>query len=90
MRSTLFFVTSNQKCIYLAASSNQAGIEQSAMFFLVDTFIEKNVCKKQILDFEGSNIRGVARFYAGFGATTETYYSVHQNRLPRLLRIFKK
>jgi len=88
--ASVFFVTSNQKYIYLAASSNQAGIEQSAMFLLVDTFIEKNAGKKQILDFEGSNIPGVARFYAGFGARPETYYSVHQNRLPKLLRIFKK
>ena len=88
--ASVFFVSSNQKSIYLAASSNQAGIEQSAMFLLVDTFIEKNAGKKQIFDFEGSNIPGVARFYAGFGATPETYYSVHQNRLPKLLRIFKK
>jgi len=88
--ASVFFVTSNQKCIYLAASSNQTGIEKSAMFLLIDTFIQNNVSKKLILDFEGSNIRGVARFYAGFGATTETYYSVHQNRLPKLLRIFKK
>lgn len=88
--ASVFFVTSNQKSIYLAASSNQDGIEQSAMFLLVDTFIEKNANKNQILDFEGSNIQGVARFYAGFGAPPETYYSVHQNRLPGLLRIFKK
>ena len=88
--ASVFFVTSNQKCIYLAASSNQTGIEKSAMFLLIDTFIQNNAGEKLILDFEGSNIRGVARFYAGFGATAETYYSVHQNRLPKLLRIFKK
>jgi len=88
--ASVFFMTSNQKCIYLAASSNQTGIEKSAMFLLIDTFIQNNAGEKLILDFEGSNIRGVARFYAGFGATTETYYSIHQNRLPKLLRIFKK
>jgi hypothetical protein len=88
--ASVFFVTSNQKSIYLAASSNQTGIEQSAMFLLVDIFIENNAGKELILDFEGSNIPGVARFYKGFGATPETYYSVHQNRLPRFLRIFKK
>lgn len=88
--ASVFFVTSNQKSIYLAASSNQPGIEKSAMFLLIDTFIQNNAGKKLTLDFEGSNIRGVARFYAGFGATTETYYSVHQNRLPGLIRIFKK
>ena len=88
--ASVFFLTSNQKSIYLAASSNQTGIEQSAMFLLIDTFIQNNAGKKQILDFEGSNIAGIARFYAGFGAIPETYYSVHQNQLPRLLQIFKK
>jgi hypothetical protein len=88
--ASVFFVTSNQKCIYLAASSNQTGIEKSAMFLLIDTFIQNNSGKNLILDFEGSNIPGIARFYKGFGAMAETYYSVHQNRLPRLLRIFKK
>lgn len=88
--ASVFFATSNQNCIYLAASSNQIGIEQSAMFLLVDTYIRNNAGKKQILDFEGSNIPGVARFYSGFGGMPQTYYSVHQNRLPKLLRIFKK
>lgn len=88
--ASVFFATSNQNCIYLAASSNQIGIEQSAMFLLVDTYIRNNAGKKQILDFEGSNIPGVARFYSGFGGMPQTYFSVHQNRLPKLLRIFKK
>lgn len=88
--ASVFFLTSNQKSIYLAASSNRTGIEQSAMFLLIDTFIQNNAGKKQILDFEGSNISGIARFYAGFGAIPETYYSVHQTQLPRLLQIFKK
>jgi len=88
--ASVFFVTSNQKCIYLAASSNQTGIEKSAMFLLIDTFIQNNAGKNLILDFEGSNIPGIARFYKGFGAIAETYYSVHQNRLPGLIRIFKK
>ena len=60
--ASVFFLTSNQKSIYLAATSNQTGIEQSAMFLLIDTFIQNNAGKKQILDFEGSNISGIARF----------------------------
>ncbi len=88
--ASVFFVTSNQKCVYLAASSDQTGIEKSAMFLLIDTFIQNNSHINLILDFEGSNISGIARFYKGFGAMAETYYSVHQNRLPGLLRILKK
>jgi len=85
-----FFVNVNQKSIYLAASSTPKGTEQCAMFLLIDTFIGNKTKKNLLLDFEGSNIPGVARFYAGFGAVPQTYFSVHQNRLPKLLRIFKK
>lgn len=88
--ASVFFVKANQTVIYLAASSSKSGTEKKAMFLLVDTFIRKNAGKNLTLDFEGSNIPGVARFYAGFGAIPQTYYSVHQNRLPKLLRIFKK
>ncbi len=85
-----FFITANQKSIYLAASSSESGTAQSAMFVLIDEFIRNNAGKNLILDFEGSNIPGVARFYAGFGASAQVYYSVHQNRLPPILKIFKK
>jgi len=88
--AAVFFLSSNRKSIYLAASSNNAGTEQSAMFLLVDTFIKNNSGKDLMLDFEGSNLPGIARFYAGFGAEPQVYYSVHQNRLPSLLRMFKK
>jgi len=85
-----FFVSANHKSIYLAASSNQTGTEQSAMFLLIDTFIKNNAGKKLILDFEGSNIPGIARFYNGFGALAQSYYSVHQNQLPIFLRYLKR
>ena len=88
--ASVFFVQTNQASIYLAASSNQEGIEKSAMFLLIDTFIQKNAGSMMSIDFEGSNIPGVARFYAGFGGLPKTYFSVHQNRLPKLLRILKK
>jgi hypothetical protein len=88
--SAVFFLKTNQTCIYLAASSNSEGIEKSAMFLLIDNFIRRNAGSKLTLDFEGSNIQGVARFYAGFGASPQTYLSVHINSLPWVLRLLKK
>jgi hypothetical protein len=85
-----FFLRFGQQCIYLVASSTEAGTAQSAMFLLVDTYIVNNSQKQSMLDFEGSNIAGIARFYSGFGATHQIYYSFHQNRLSQLLRLFKK
>jgi len=88
--SAVFFLRSNRKCIYLAASSTQEGFEKSAMFLLIDRFIQENAGNNLTLDFEGSNIQGVARFYAGFGASPQNYLSVHINRLPRIIRLLKK
>ena len=88
--ASAFFVRSDNRCTYLAASSNEKGINRSAMFLLIDAFIKNNAGRNLVLDFEGSNIEGVARFYSGFGAIPQTYYSVHQNRLPKIFRIFKK
>lgn len=88
--AAVFFVQTNHTAIYLGASSNQSGTEKKAMFLLIDTFIAQNAGKALILDFEGSNIAGIARFYAGFGAIPKTYYSLHQNRLPKILRLLKK
>lgn len=85
-----FFITTNRKSIYLAASSTPVGVEQSAMFLLLDTFIARNAGNDLTLDFEGSDIQGVARFYKGFGGKPETYFSVHQNRLPSLIRFLKQ
>lgn len=87
--AAVFFLNSNRKSIYLAASSNSAGIEQSAMFLLIDHFIRNNSGQNRVLDFEGSNLPGIARFYAGFGSLPQVYYSAHRNRLPALLRIFR-
>lgn len=88
--AAVFFLKTDKSCIYLAASSNAKGKEKNAMFLLVDSFIQRNAGHDLILDFEGSNIQGVARFYAGFGAEPQTYLSVHINRLPWFLRILKK
>lgn len=85
-----FFLNFNHKSIYLSASSTPEGMEQSAMSLLIDTYIQSNTGKSMVLDFEGSNIPGIARFYAGFGALPQNYFSVHQNRLPKFLRIFKR
>lgn len=88
--AAVFFLKSGQTSIYLAASSNSEGIEKSAMSLLIDSFIQKNAASNLTLDFEGSNIHGIARFYAGFGAIPKTYFSVHLNRLPSITRILKK
>ena len=84
-----FFAQSNQRTVYLGASSSAEGHEKKAMFLLVDRFIEKQAESKLTLDFEGSNIPGIAHFYEGFGAQPVSYFSIRRNTLPWYLKIFK-
>ena len=59
------------------------------MFRIIDTFIKDHADSGRILDFEGSNIPSVARFFGGFGAQAEIYQSVSFNRLPSTLTRLK-
>lgn len=85
------FLYSHNKLINLLPSSNEEGKDKQAMAFLIDQIIQK-YCEKDdvILDFEGSNIEGIARFYASFGAENKPYFNMRYNNLPWLLKLFKK
>ena len=85
-----FFLVSHNKAIYLFAGSSEMGKENRAMFMLADHFIRENAEKNLTLDFEGSNNKNVARFFAGFGAHPCQYLSVKSNRLPWYLRMVKR
>lgn len=75
-------VRSNGRIIYLLACSNPEGLERRAMFAIVDQIIRWNSESHFILDFEGSIIPSVARFYSGFGATPCYYQQLEKNLLP--------
>jgi len=76
------FVETKGKVIYLFGSSNEAGIKKKAMFVLVDQFIHDFAENNLTLDFEGSKIEGLARFYAGFGARQCNFPVYSENRMP--------
>lgn len=88
--AAVFFVLSAKKAIYLVAVSDEQGKNDRAMFLLVDHFIKTHIGKISILDFEGSEIPGIARFFHGFSAKAVNYSRVKINRLPWYMRIWKK
>ncbi len=67
---------------YLAPGSLAKGRETRAMFYLIDRYIHQHSGTSSRIDFEGSDIPSLARFYQGFGAIQETYPSFRLNRLP--------
>ncbi|MBP5584236.1 MAG: GNAT family N-acetyltransferase [Bacteroidales bacterium] len=69
----VFFKT-QKRLYYLFPASTSKGKQLSAMFLLLDSVIRTYAETSFTLDFEGSKITGVRRFYEGFGARHETYY----------------
>lgn len=84
-----FFIRSHNKTIYLISAATQEAKELSAMFLLVDQFIKDNAERDITLDFEGSVIENIARFYRGFGASPINYNKVSINRLPWFLKFIR-
>ncbi|HOY38354.1 MAG: hypothetical protein KBB11_09350 [Bacteroidales bacterium] len=75
---------------YLFGISSDTGKDKRAMFLAFDTIIHTNSGSNIILDFEGSSIEGIARFFRGFGATPVYFPKLKINNLPAAMRYFKK
>ena len=88
--SAAFFLFTGKRVIYLNAASTNDGKANSSMYSIVSQFILEHAESDLILDFEGSSIPGIARFYSGFGAKPELYYGLKLNRLPLPVRWLKK
>jgi len=82
LMAATFMAFSKTRIIYLLSVSSARGKDQRAMFRIVDEVVRFYAGSDYSLDFEGSNIPSIARFFAGFGATPEVYQSVRFNRLP--------
>ncbi len=84
------FVESNQHVIFLFSGLNEVGKRLGAMPFIIDSFIKNHSGKNLVLDFEGSVIADLARFYKSFGSQECVYLQVTINNLPAPLKWFKK
>ena len=74
--SALFLLHSPQRLIYLLPVSNQEGKELLAMFIIVDKIIQNHSNSNCLLDFAGSNVKNIARFYDGFGTSIYFYSEI--------------
>ncbi len=84
------FLRMNNTLYYLLPASSDEGKQNSAMFLLLDLVIRKYAQTNTVLDFEGSEIEGVKRFYEGFGAKNVPYYYFEQHSLPLIGKFIKK
>jgi len=81
LASAVFFF-SHARTYYIMVGNHPDSRTAGASHALINTFIKDHAGEDILLDFEGSDIESLARFYSGFGATKETYAAIRWNRLP--------
>ena len=72
--ASAFIISFQTRDILLFNYSDPQFKRLDAMTFLLDRYINKNASLNKILDFEGSNLEGVKRFYMSFGGLQTLYY----------------
>ncbi len=76
------FFKSHKKVVFLFSGVTPQARENGAMALLVDDFIREHAQSELVLDFEGSSIPSLARFYRGFGSKECVFLQMKINRLP--------
>ena len=84
-----FFMFSDNRFTFLKSGVTDQGKAKGAMHLLFDYFIRENAGKTYWLDFGGSSVDNVARFYRNFGAKDSVYLQVSRNNLPKLVNWVK-
>jgi hypothetical protein len=88
MASAAFLLSQGRACYWLVGN-DPGGREYGASSLLLDAFIRDHSDKDILLDFEGSDDKGVADFYKKFGSMAEPYTTIYYNKLPFPFRLFK-
>ncbi|HYM94805.1 MAG TPA: hypothetical protein VET23_11745 [Chitinophagaceae bacterium] len=89
LASCVFFFSHN-RAYYILVGNHTDGKTIGASHAVIDAFIKDHAGRKLVLDFEGSDIPGLAFFYSSFGAEEEKYSAIRLNRLPFYLKWMKK
>jgi hypothetical protein len=76
--------------LYIEGYSNPEGRALRSMHVLFDHVIKMFAASGKRLDFGGSNLETVARFFHSFGAEDIHYDHLYRNRLPLLVSWLKK
>ncbi len=79
--AAVFVVPFQERLCAIVNTSNTEGKKNGASHFVFSEVIKHYTGQNLWLDFEGSSVPGIARFYEGFGAHTETYWQLKTNWL---------
>ncbi len=85
LSAAAFFMESDQRFIYLKSGITEEGKAKGAMYYLIDHVIKENCGRLKELDFGGSSVENIARFYKKFGAKDCVYLQLKKNTLPGIV-----
>lgn len=85
----LLFKDENRLYNLLPAISEE-GKKISSNYFLYNAIIDEFSGQKLTLDFEGSDVKGIADFYQKITNTNQPYPFIKFNNLPRVIKLLKK
>lgn len=88
--SSCVYFFSHNRAYYILAANHPDSRRTGASHLLINDFIKDHAGKNIVLDFEGSIIESIAEFYKKFGAKQEKYAAIKLNKLPGILKLFKK
>lgn len=80
------FLKDTKRLYYIIGAPNEEGRRLRATYRCIDWVVSQFAEQDMILDFEGSSIASVAKFYQGFGPEEEIYWMYYNNQLPFPLR----
>jgi hypothetical protein len=89
-QAAAFCLIDEKRIYFLLSAVTASGKKNQANHFLVDRLIDEFSGSSMVLDFEGSELQGIADFYKGFGAVNEPYFFCKWNHLPWPYRLFKR
>ena len=81
-----FFMKGDNLFVFLKSGVTDYGKANGAMHFLFNNIIQQNAATDIILDFGGSSVDSVARFYKNFGAKDCVYLQLKKNSLSRIVK----
>jgi hypothetical protein len=84
--AAIFFMFDGAALINLLNVTTEVGKNVGAMPYLLDATIQREAGSHRYIDFEGSSVEGIARFYESFGAKNQPYYRLTYNKLPWWIR----
>lgn len=87
--ASVILLKDDHRLYNLASSVTEKGKKMLANYCLFDQVIREFAASGLTLDFEGSDVPGIAYFYEKFASHQEAYYFIRLNQLPAPLKWLK-